>query len=297
MSATTANADPTAVALAPAPYQLAPAQGSRTRDRRRLSAFVSHFSFSVPTAPHPVTRGSSAFTTLFRFATWAYFVAVLAVWLLLRLAGERWWPATMLLFAPRWNFAIPLAVLLPGAIISRAGRRALPLLGAAAGIVVFPVMDVRIPWRHLAARASAVVRPAAAPAAAAAVAPTLRLLTCNVHGVELDATALAGYFAECGPDVVVLQGWLPQQRAGLFPAAAGWHVAQDGQLCVASRRFLVTRIATIVPPTHGENGMTSAFAVHLDGGFGGGTFQLVDVHVDSPHRAFAAALCGAPGAA
>jgi vancomycin resistance protein VanJ len=286
MSATVAEVD-----AAPAPYEVAPAQ-----PQQKLRLPLGSLNVHVGAAPATRSWGGSGFGILVRFGAWAYFLAVVAVWLLLRLAAERWWPATMLLFAPRWNFAIPLAVLVPAALVSRAGRRALPLLGAAAGIVAFPVMDVRIPWRQLAARATAAVRPGAAPAAAAAV-PTLRLLTCNVHGVELDVAALGRYLAECRPDVVVLQGWLPQQRAGVFPAAAGWHVAQDGQLCVASRRFVVTRIATIVPPTHGENGMTSAFAVHVDGSFGGGTIQLIDVHVDSPHRAFAAALCAAPGAA
>jgi vancomycin resistance protein VanJ len=281
MSATTAEANP--AAIAPAPYDVAP---PHPHARRRSAASVHSFPMPAP------ARDGNGFTTLLRIAIWAYLVAVVAVWLLLRLAAERWWPGTMLLFAPRWNFAIPLVVLVPASLVVRTGRRALAPLAAAAGVVLFPVMDVRIPWRNLGGHVIAGIRPAASVAPAV---PTLRVLTCNVHGVELDAPALARYLGECRPDVVALQGWLPHHRAAVFPAAAGWHVAQDGQLCVASRRFPVTRLATIVPPTHGENGMTSAFAVHADGL--GGTFQLVDVHVDSPHRAFAAALCAASGAA
>src|ERR1700720_2127653 len=43
---------------------------------------------------------------------WIYLALLLAVWALLRL-GDRWWPATLLLFGPRWPFALPLLVLTP----------------------------------------------------------------------------------------------------------------------------------------------------------------------------------------
>jgi len=47
-----------------------------------------------------------------RLLTWlsvAYAVTVVGLCLLLHLASDRWWPATLLLYAPRWPWAVPLA--------------------------------------------------------------------------------------------------------------------------------------------------------------------------------------------
>jgi len=44
-------------------------------------------------------------------ACWAYLGALLALWALITALGDRWWPATLALFAPRWIWAAPLAVL------------------------------------------------------------------------------------------------------------------------------------------------------------------------------------------
>lgn len=60
-------------------------------------------------------------------ASWLYAGLVLAALALLRLVGERWWPASLLLFCPRWAFLVPL-----------------PLLGLAAGLARSP----GIWWTH-----------------------------------------------------------------------------------------------------------------------------------------------------
>ena len=96
--------------------------------------------------------------------TWLYVAALLAVWLLLRLGGDRWWFATVILFGPRWLCAVPLAVLVPTAGLIR--RRLLWVLAAAAIVVFGPAMGFCIPWARL----------------TAARGPSLRILTCNVKG-------------------------------------------------------------------------------------------------------------------
>lgn len=57
---------------------------------------------------------------------WLYLAGAVAIGILLRTAGERWWPATVLLFAPRWVWAIPLGAFLPAtaalALINRLGH-------------------------------------------------------------------------------------------------------------------------------------------------------------------------------
>src|SRR5690349_19121372 len=69
--------------------------------------------------------------------------AVLAAWAALALAADRWWPATLLLFGPRWVLAVPLAVLVPAAAVCR--RQALLPLLAAAVVLALPVLGFCIP--------------------------------------------------------------------------------------------------------------------------------------------------------
>src|SRR5206468_8061588 len=69
---------------------------------------------------------------------WAYLAFVLAVWLLIRCAGDRWWPATIMLYGPRWVWAVPAVGPAPFALIYR--RRLLWVLGIALAIIVGPVM-------------------------------------------------------------------------------------------------------------------------------------------------------------
>ena len=50
---------------------------------------------------------------------WLYAAAIVGVWLVIRLAGDRWWLATLMLFGPRWVYATPALVLLPLALALR----------------------------------------------------------------------------------------------------------------------------------------------------------------------------------
>ncbi|MFZ1935144.1 MAG: endonuclease/exonuclease/phosphatase family protein [Thermoguttaceae bacterium] len=146
--------------------------------------------------------------------TWLYLGIVLAVWLLLRLAGDRWWFATVILFGPRWLCAVPLAVLVPAAVLLR--RRMLFVLAAAAILVFGPIMGFCLPWGRL----------------AAAEGPSLRVLTCNLKGECHKNAALDRIIEEQMPDVVALQGCYGEVRIR-WPA--GWHVCQVADFVVASR--------------------------------------------------------------
>src|SRR6478672_2044357 len=57
--------------------------------------------------------------------SWLYLAAVLCLWALLH-AGDLWWPATLLMFSPRWLLALPPALLAPAAAAFR--RRSLGVL-------------------------------------------------------------------------------------------------------------------------------------------------------------------------
>src|SRR5579859_7928266 len=62
-----------------------------------------------------------------------YAIAVITFWLLIRYASQRWWPATVLLYTPRWPLLVPLLVLVPWAWRK---RRKLVWLPLATGLFV-----------------------------------------------------------------------------------------------------------------------------------------------------------------
>src|SRR6185437_11322246 len=78
-------------------------------------------------------------------ACWAYVGSILGLCVILRLMGDRWWFATLLLFGPRWIWAVPLALLMPVASARR--RTALGPLAVALLLIVFPLMGFRVSWR------------------------------------------------------------------------------------------------------------------------------------------------------
>jgi endonuclease/exonuclease/phosphatase (EEP) superfamily protein YafD len=160
---------------------------------------------------------------------WLYLVGVLGLWLLLRIGGDRWWLATLLLFGPRWIFGLPLVALLPAAAVL--SRRLLWVLVAAAFVVAFPIMDMRIPW-------------------ARAFVPSgtqIRVLTYNVTGEAVTPDALASLIEEVRPDIIALQEVSEENYQEVF---RHWHVCRSGELLVAARWPAQLRQATsgIHPP-------------------------------------------------
>jgi vancomycin resistance protein VanJ len=145
--------------------------------------------------------------------TWLYVAVVLIIWLLLWLGGDRWWFATVLLFGPRWPYAIPWIVLAP--VVAKVRPRLIWPMTAAALVLIWPIMGLCLPWARL----------------FTLEAPTVRILTCNVDGTAVDATRLAALVADARPDLVALQEWT--ENAGLI-WPEGWHIVHAGQLLVAS---------------------------------------------------------------
>src|SRR5258707_8361859 len=75
----------------------------------------------TPNAPRPNARQRRARRRHAPTAilSWLYLILILALWAFLRIAADRWWVATLLLFGPLWVFALPLAILLPAALLFR----------------------------------------------------------------------------------------------------------------------------------------------------------------------------------
>jgi endonuclease/exonuclease/phosphatase (EEP) superfamily protein YafD len=205
---------------------------------------------------------------------WLYAIGAAAVFVLMRVAGERWWVATLLLFWPRWVWLAPVAVLLP---LCALLQRRMGVVVILTGIIILcGIMGFRIPWRQ------------ALPQDASS--QSLRVFTCNLHGTNTRVEALKAAIAQCRPDVVLLQEF-PAEFEPAMLNQAGWYtdVWLDG--FVASR-FPIHRVKDLVPADATAQAYTAegwpaghvfCYAVDLPGG----TIHLVNVHLASPHQALA----------
>ncbi|HEY1602718.1 MAG TPA: endonuclease/exonuclease/phosphatase family protein [Pirellulales bacterium] len=144
----------------------------------------------------------------------SYLVGLALLWGFLRAAGDRWWFATVLLYAPRWLYGVPLIVLIP--LAAWANRRALLPLLAAIAIFILPVMGFRVPL----ARNSEADK------------PRLRVITCNMQGGKAARVALAEFAVNEQADIVALQECDSDVR---IPWPETWHEIREGALVVASR--------------------------------------------------------------
>jgi endonuclease/exonuclease/phosphatase (EEP) superfamily protein YafD len=202
-------------------------------------------------------------------ACWGYLIFLLVVIAVFRLLGDRYVLPTVLLFSPRWVWALPLLVLFPLAI--QLHRRMLIVLGIATLTAVFPLMQFNIGWtRFQAAKASSGV--------------PLRTVAFNVHHSDLTGLPVEAFLREQHPDVVTIEEAPPTLNPVLFPAPL-WHVVQLGEICVASR-YPIARPLEILRGA----GMTCELETP------GGTVELVAVHLGSPHYVLRDAVEAAPHA-
>lgn len=146
-----------------------------------------------------------------------YLLGLLTAWALLTLLGDRWWPVTVLLYLPRWGFALPLLVVLPLALWQRRER---VVLLASVVILLLPVMGLCLPWRTAFAGSGAALK--------------VRLVTLNIDRTDLRDSAFEAFLQETDPDVVACQDWSSAHDHGLFQGP-GWHRQRNGQFYLASR--------------------------------------------------------------
>lgn len=209
-------------------------------------------------------------------ACMVYYASIMGLWALLATVGDRWWLATLVTFGPRWVWALPLAILIPGAAVVR--RKLLWLLLIAAIVVVVPVMGFCLPWPSLANES---------PGAFA-----IRVLTCNVEGSALRPAAFAELIAAAQPDIVAVQeGSVRSLPAESWPA--GWHL----QTTVASR-FPIRMVEKMSPEELGGDGFVTRFDVETPGGI----VHFFNLHLETVREGLEAILSskrrpwrGAPG--
>ena len=78
--------------------------------------------------------------SLVNAVAWLFLAAMLGFWCLLAAGGDRWWPATLLLYGLRWPLGLPLMALAPLALFI--SRCALLPVAAACGVLVGPVLGL-----------------------------------------------------------------------------------------------------------------------------------------------------------
>ena len=169
---------------------------------------------------------------LLGYAAWGYALVVIAACAVMYLLGDRWWPATMLLFSPRWLIAIPLVMLVPLALwLNR--RLLLPLLLSAL-VILGPFMGLQFSFGRAKTPHENIVR----------------VITCNINNGTFDVKALRALILETGADVLALQE-CPRDIAPMLDLP-GWQHVQESDLAVLSR-FPVQKggLMSSIDPLHG----------------------------------------------
>lgn len=207
-----------------------------------------------------------------------YVAGVCLVWALLRFYADVWWPATLILFGPRWIWALPLGVLVPLAILR--DRRLLAPLAIAGLVLVFPILGftVTVPGKA----ASSPGSPAGAPSR------HLRLMTYNVGDDTSDGADLFRIMAEVSPDVLALQECNAIGRVAARQPGERYNISAHGDLCLLSR-FPIERTAMQDPDSIraiGGTGTIIRYTVHLPSG----DVELVNVHLATVREGLSAVM-------
>lgn len=176
----------------------------------------------------PVAHAGHVAPWLLWGSVWAYLALLITTWFLFRVAADRWWFASVMLFGPRSVYAFPLAVLVPAAAIWN--RRLWRPLLASALIWLVPIMGFCLPWGALHGISG----------------DPLRVLTCNITGEAANRDALSRLIVHTQPDLVALQ----ESTAQIATVLEGYHVVQRGELIVACRWPVTIDETFSKPPAH-----------------------------------------------
>ena len=190
--------------------------------------------------------------------------------------GDRWWPATALLFMGRWVLLVPLAILAPAALVL--ARRALIPLLLGALVVLGPVMGFRTGWRTLLAQ----------PAG-----DSFRVVTFNVGG-DGGAGATVAYLlptllVDWAPDVVAFQE-CGQALGRAVRAIEGWHQYVGVGSCVLSRHPIresaVMDRAALAQVRRSSGAGGAGFVVRHTLDTPTGPVDLTTLHLETPRKGF-----------
>jgi endonuclease/exonuclease/phosphatase family metal-dependent hydrolase len=194
-----------------------------------------------------------------RLTSWGYLSLAVLLWMVIQVGGDRWWPAGLILFGPRWLAALPLIILVPLSIWQ--GRRALLPLLLGTLVVFGPFMGLCLPLGKTG-------KPSG---------PAIRVLTCNINSGDFSALALSELIRETGADIVALQE-CPRELKLKLPSE--WRTVQEGELAVLSRYPLqiVKTVQALHPPHKWPRTCLLQCVVQAPGG----DLAFNTVHLPSP---------------
>jgi len=194
--------------------------------------------------------------------TLAYLATVLAAAWSLWMLADRWWPATVLLFGPRWVLALPILVLAP-AILMR-DRPLLAPLTLVVCVVLGPVIGLRTGWRRL------FVSPAATD---------MRVMTFNTEGGRAMSWAPGAVLDALGVSVAAFQE-CSGRLVETINALHDWHTDTRGGACLVSRYPIrsVTAMDRGAFTAAGGSGLVVTYRLDANGR----DLYLTNVHLETP---------------
>jgi len=196
-------------------------------------------------------------------------VSAACVWLL----ADRWWPATVLLFGPRWVLLLPLLPLLP--LVALRDRALLLPLALGTLILLGPVIGLRTGWRRL------FVSPDADR--------DIRVMSFNSEGGRGMSWTPTGVLEALEVDVAALQECVPEV-AERVRALEGWHTDTRGGACLISRFPIraVTQMDREVFLAAGGAGLVVTYVLDV----AGRELRLTNVHLETPRAGLEAIRAG-----
>lgn len=213
----------------------------------------------APAAVGPAAPAGRRLPGTVAVCSWLYLVIVLAAWTAIH-AGDLWWPATLLLFGPRWLLAAPLLPLGFAAMVWR--RRSLALMLLVLLLILGPIMGCNMPWRRVVSIPPKGER--------------LRVFTCNMHHQGPHREALEQLLAAAEPDIVAIQELPSREPFDYFPDKQ-WYVHRTHGLALASR-YPIRKAVSL-----GGNSMTaSGLATRYELDTPAGVVTLFSLHLASP---------------
>jgi vancomycin resistance protein VanJ len=193
---------------------------------------------------------------------WLYSLSLLGVAVLLQVWADTWWVATVILFAPRWIWALPLALLVPAALLLH--RRLFLPLGATALLAVSPVMGFELP------SLSSLVEDGEHR--------DIRVVTYNIGGGGIKLAELIDLLEELKADVAVFQECETIVVTAQLEAK-GWYADMKWGSCIASR-YPIRKVDARDPKDVWEmngSGMISRYEIEALGR----VVHVVNVHLET----------------
>ncbi len=228
-------------------------------------------SAAAPPAGTPKSKRKQRLLQGLAISCWLYLAGVFGVWMLFRWAGDRWWLATLLLFGPRWFWALPLLLLAPLALLFK--RKLLWIHVPTTLMLLIPIMGFSVPWRTLGRHNTG---------------KSIRVIDFNMDGANGDQDGFLRYIDKVQPDIIACEEFAAQPNilsSGL--QQRGWHIDGSGGAIFFASRFPIT--STICVPTVEKWRTLAAFYVVQTPE---GNVNFVNLHLETPRWGLEALMQG-----